>query len=77
MQGYLHRITITVAVVLILIHHQERILHLSPVSIQEGGMHMSVELLISFISLAITCIAFGIQIASIRETKNDRRSRED
>ena len=35
---------------------------------------MTVELLIGIISLVITCIAFGMQIASNSETKNDRPS---
>ena len=40
----------------------------------KGGMRMDVGILISLISLVITCIAFGIQIASLHHTKNDRPS---
>ena len=43
----------------------------------KGGMHMDVDTLIGLISLVISCIALGMQIASNHHTENDRPSRKD
>ena len=38
----------------------------------KGGMRMDVGTLIGLLSLVISCIALGMQIASIHQTKSDR-----
>ena len=38
----------------------------------KGGMRMDVDTLIGLLSLVISCIAFGMQIASNHQTKSDR-----
>ena len=47
------------------------------VYLPKGGICMDVNLVISLISLVITCITFGMQIASMLHTKNDRQSSKD
>ena len=38
----------------------------------KGGMRMDVGTLIGLLSLVVSCIALGMQTASIRQTKSDR-----
>jgi hypothetical protein len=43
----------------------------------KGGMRMDVGTSISLISLVVSCITFGMQIASGHQMKNDRLSDKD
>ena len=83
MQGYLHRITITVAVALRALRvcppHQGR-WRLPPkafLSPKEVVTMISIDTVIAVITLVITSVGLGLQFASYMNTKNNRRSHED